>query len=239
MGGIDFSDLEDSREWSGDTLVTDTEIDTSVERTTRETTGGHVASRTGEHVEKCPKCVNGTFCSYTGRPVGPCFKCKGTGKLTFKTSRETRDANRERAARKKTAAADAKLADAKRWLEENPERAAFLDQSWEFPVSLKTALYKWGSLTDNQLAAVDKCIVKQAVKAEARKSEQSDINLTDILSGLYAVPDGDTRLKVRINVVTRGKWKGWVFVDDGAEYGQCQKYGAQRPGEQYTGKIQD
>lgn len=68
------------------------------------------------------------------------------------------------------------------------------------------------------------------------------LDLSALPSGYYAVPDGDTRLKVRIsNLVLDGarnpKWNGYVFVNDGAEYGRGERYGVQAPGERYSGKI--
>lgn len=65
------------------------------------------------------------------------------------------------------------------------------------------------------------------------------IDLRGLHSGKYAVPDGETRLKVQIDVVTTGKWAGWVFVKDAAVYGAGKKYGMQRPGQTYKGEIED
>lgn len=65
------------------------------------------------------------------------------------------------------------------------------------------------------------------------------IDLSKLPSGRYAVPGGDSRLKVKIDNVDKGKWAGWVFVKDAAAYGQGQRYGSQKPGATYTGKIQD
>lgn len=76
----------------------------------------------------------------------------------------------------------------------------------------------------------------QTVKAVA---PVTGLDLSAVPSGRYAVPGGDTRLKVLIQGVAGGKWDGWVFVKDAAEYGQGQRYGAQRPGETYRGKIED
>lgn len=65
-------------------------------------------------------------------------------------------------------------------------------------------------------------------------------DLTDLPSGYYAVPDGDTRLKVRISHGKAGsKWEGYTFVTDGAAYGQQTRYGMQRPGQAYKGQIED
>lgn len=65
------------------------------------------------------------------------------------------------------------------------------------------------------------------------------MDLTTMVSGRYAVPGGDTRLKVQIDVVTEGRWAGWVFVRDAAEYGNARRYGKQAPGATYVGDITD
>lgn len=83
---------------------------------------------------------------------------------------------------------------------------------------------------------------RQAKEAEldskAAESTDKPLDLSDLPSGMYAVPNGDTRLKVKIDVITKGKWNGWVFVHDGAEYGTRRKYGNQRPGGTYRGDIE-
>lgn len=76
-------------------------------------------------------------------------------------------------------------------------------------------------------------------KPEPAKA-QDGLDLTDVPSGYYAVPDGDTRLKVRISHGKEGsKWDGFTFVTDGAAYGQQQRYGMQRPGQNYKGQIEE
>lgn len=74
--------------------------------------------------------------------------------------------------------------------------------------------------------------------------EPNGLDLSSIPSGYYADPlhnegEATSRLKVRINKVDKGNWSGWIFVNDGAHYGQGQKYGAQRPGQTYKGKCAD
>ena len=64
------------------------------------------------------------------------------------------------------------------------------------------------------------------------------LDLRSIPSGRYAVPGGTSRLKVEIDVVEKGKWAGWVFVKDAAVYGEGQRYGRQKPGQTYEGKIE-
>lgn len=66
----------------------------------------------------------------------------------------------------------------------------------------------------------------------------SGLDLTELPSGYYAVPGGDTRLKLRISRGKDGsKWGGYIFVTDGAEYGQQKRYGMQRPGQSYSGQV--
>ena len=75
------------------------------------------------------------------------------------------------------------------------------------------------------------------LRREAR--DANAVDLTNVPAGTYAVPGGDTRLKVRIDKPKSGKWAGFVFVKDGAEYGEQKRYGMQKPGNIYRGDIQD
>jgi hypothetical protein len=75
------------------------------------------------------------------------------------------------------------------------------------------------------------------LRREAR--DANAVDLSNVPAGIYAVPGGDTRLKVRIDKPTSGKWAGFVFVKDGAEYGEQKRYGMQKPGNIYRGDIQD
>lgn len=53
-------------------------------------------------------------------------------------------------------------------------------------------------------------------------------------------PDSQpSRLKLRIDQPNTGKWAGWVFVKDDAEYGYGQRYGKQAPGRSYIGDVED
>jgi hypothetical protein len=65
------------------------------------------------------------------------------------------------------------------------------------------------------------------------------LDLTDLPAGRYAVPGADTRLKVMVQKPDKGKWAGWVFVKDAAEYGEGRRYGSQRPGQSYKGDIRN
>lgn len=79
-----------------------------------------------------------------------------------------------------------------------------------------------------------------APEAKIEMRQPGALDLSSLPDGRYGVPgDDDSRLKVRIQKPTDGKWNGWIFVSDAAEYGQGQRYGSQRPGSMYSGKIAD
>ena len=127
------------------------------------------------YIERCPNCRGtGRFVSYSGRTVGNCFKCKGTGKLSFKTSSQQREASRNAAARAK-ARKDAEIREnVVLWEETNPEDAAWMRakaQSFEFAASMVEALTKYGSLTERQHATITRLRLADAERAAARKAE--------------------------------------------------------------------
>lgn len=117
-------------------------------------------------------------------------------------------------------------------------------QTWsDFAQSLVESFHTFRSLTPRQRAAAEsmrtKCEARNLSpgqrKREERHAQETELDLSGLVSGRYAVPGGDTRLKLKIDVVDKGKWAGWVFVKDAAEYGEGRKYGAQRPGQSYRG----
>ena len=194
--------------------------------------------------EKCTArgCRNGTFVSWAGNPIGPCFKCKGTGIRKFKTSPETREKQREYAKKRKAAKEQAKLDKAAAYKEQHAELFKYLDSvsGWNgFAANLLAGVEKYGALTEKQFAAADRMYQKHLAKQAEKASEPtSGLDLTDIPKGMYAVPSGDTRLKVAIRKPGKNsRWHGHIFVDDGAVYGARQNYGRQAPGKEYEGKI--
>jgi len=149
------------------------------------------------------------------------------------------------AVRKCIARDDDAKAGFEKWAESNKDVADWLiteaDDGNEFAGSLLAAVKRYGSLTERQEAAVRRNLEKT-----------KDVVATDIdLSGLhlhhtgngarrsyFAVPDGDTRLKVCIRRPGKdSRYYGWTFVDDGAAYGSRQTYGKQAPDGLYKGKI--
>ena len=149
----------------------------------------------------------------------------------------------------KAALAEAAAAD----LEEKQHLAAWLNQQeWSaFAKSLAQQFYAKGAEADSLSAKQwdaarsmkAKCDARTAERTAAKAAEEAKpatgLDLTAIPAGYYAVPDGTTRLKVRINHVQKGNWAGHTFVDDGAEYGSRRNYGRQAPGGTYKGDIAD
>lgn len=84
----------------------------------------------------------------------------------------------------------------------------------------------------------DSALAKIAMEKEL--FAEQPIDLSKLPSGTYAVPNGETRLKVRVKRPGQhSNWHGFIFVDDGAAYGQGQRYGKQAPGRMYEGKIKE
>lgn len=88
--------------------------------------------------------------------------------------------------------------------------------------------------------AVPEASQDEVDEAAIASVKPSGLDLSALPAGRYAVPGGDTRLKVRIDKPVRGNWAGYIFVRDAAEYGQGRRYGRQGPGPEarYSGEIQ-
>ena len=188
---------------------------------------------------------SGKFVSWSGRVVGDCFKCRGEGYT--KTDPAVLALRREKQANKKRDEAARQHANGQAFLDSRADVAAWFEANahTEFAQSLKHALFRYGALTPNQLAAVERSIVRDRERAEAREranaaaaADPNALDLTKLPSGMYAVPEGETRLKLRVSRPKQGsKWHGFIFVDDGAAYGSRRKYGSQKPGGRYVGQV--
>ncbi len=94
---------------------------------------------------------------------------------------------------------------------------------------------RYGKLTEGQFNTV-----LHNLSRESDDSKGSELDLSPLLKGFYSVPDGDTRLKVAIRRPgKKSKWHGYIFVDDGAAYGNRRTYGRQAPDSLYRGDIRD
>jgi len=144
-----------------------------------------------EFVETCPKCRgSGSFISYGGRNLGPCFACKGKGKNVYATSPEERAKSRDRAAVKRVEKAHQIVEDTRSWYATYPAEIAWLQQaakrnsaragSFTFPADLLDKLNQYGSLTDAQLASVRKLMARDTERQVARAATAPAIDATKI-----------------------------------------------------------
>lgn len=196
---------------------------------------------------KCYSCGgSGKFYSkFSGRMIGECFSCHGTGTVTARAAktRATRKANEVTRARE---AADQRA----HFLDANQDVVSWI-RDWDgrndFATSLSNQLAERGSLSNRQLEAVRNNISKAAQRAQERadaaakaEPQGNGLDISAIPEGRYAVPDGDTRLKIMIKrPKPPSQWAGFIFVSDAAVYGQQTKYGRQAPGKTYSGKVQE
>jgi len=121
--------------------------------------------------ENCVKCAGrGQFISWSGRSLGKCFACDGVGHKTFKTDAATRAGNRAKVAQRKIN----NEAKNEAWVKEaHPAQHAWLvakAPTFAFAQSLLDAARKYGELTDGQVAAIDKCIARDAERQAAAQA---------------------------------------------------------------------
>ena len=128
------------------------------------------ASAKPEYVEDCTACRGtGRFHSYSGRYIGPCFKCDGKGKKTFKQPASVRAATRTKLAEKKERKAQEAL---EKFGAEHPAEMGWIfarREKFSFATQMYEEIQKYGDLTLNQLAAVQRCIEGDAKRADERK----------------------------------------------------------------------
>jgi hypothetical protein len=134
--------------------------------------------------EPCGKCHGtGEFVGYSGRRFGPCFACKGRGKHEFKTSPEVRSKRNAQAAAKRMLKAVEKAQELEAWKAEHADEVAWLEATaarqqrasnpWGFPGDLLAKLHQYGSLTEGQLAAVRKFMLRDAERAAEREAAKA------------------------------------------------------------------
>lgn len=128
------------------------------------------------------------------------------------------------------------------WIEDNLTTSNFAS-------SLGSQYARGGNLTERQIAAVRNILEREKQRATAAVAAASylagatsvqltGLDLSSVPDGRYAVPDGDTRLKVQLRrPKPPSRWVGYTFVSDGAHYGMRKNYGRQAPGRLYEGEI--
>lgn len=130
---------------------------------------GFVPATERAFTEPCRKCAG----SGRWRPGYPCFACKGTGKVTFKTAPETRAA-------KRTSTASSKLAKIEAFKIEHADVWAWMDGS-TFPpaVEMREKLHKYGSLFDSSIAFAQRMIAKRDAAKQAAADRVTNAPATD------------------------------------------------------------
>lgn len=129
-------------------------------------------------VESCPKCRGtGSFISYSGRVLGPCFACKGKGKKTFQNAAPVRAANREKVQARKERAAKTNW---EMFVERFPAEAEVLtkgiaqtfgDGRWNtICADIKGKVEKYGDLHEGTMAMLGRAVARAAERA-AQKAQ--------------------------------------------------------------------
>ena len=151
--------------------------------------------------EVCPQCRGRkVFTSWSGRIVGPCYACKGKGSKTFKTSKESRAQGRAKAQERKVTTQESNVAG---FAQAQPEAWAWIvaNPGFEFAVSMRGAVERFGSLTEGQLGAVLRCMERnKAREAEkvARVQAAPEVTTTALEDAFGKAREaGLRRIKVR------------------------------------------
>ena len=199
--------------------------------------------QTPDYTEGCKACGGtGKFHSYTGRLVGECFKCKGKGSKTFKSAPEDREVARRRASAKRVEKGQAIETEARAWIEAHKAEAEWLAQAgkrnierggtFTFPQDLLDKLWKYGSLSENQLAAVHKLMARDAERnaqfakaREERTANAPSVNVSRIEEAFAKATANKVRFpKLRLDTFVfspagaNSKNPGAVYVKEGDEY---------------------
>jgi hypothetical protein len=262
---IDFSDLEDKEFWGREMQRKERAEDEAVAKfkmdRDAELAREHYGNDRSQSVTRRFKCLgcggSGKITVYRrglgwGQPgeVKPCWKgCGGSG--WTKTDPNTLILQRQKRQERKVAEQIAAKNNGKAFLEANPDinewfaRELSMPQPWDLAVSFNDQLMQKGFLSEKQVGVIRNSIARNAAKDAERQAKWAadkpvtGLDLDSVPDGMYAVPGGDTRLKVRIaRGKPQGRWAGVIFVDDGAAYGQRQNYGRQLVGKPYQGSIE-
>jgi len=183
-----------------------------------------------DYTEPCKKCRgSGRFVGWSGRSFGQCFACKGAGKFTFKTSQESRAQAKTTRTNKKIDTVSANIDGFK---SAQPAIYAWIETSmgsFPFALAMFEAVGKYGSLTEKQLAACQKCIdarTKSQADQVAREAAAPVISITAIEKAFDAARAAGKTHKLHLDLDTfdfkpakaTGKNPGAIYVCEAGEY---------------------
>lgn len=207
MNEINFDDLEDKAEWEN--------AEVAPVAATVEIPG---------FVENCPKCRG------TGqwRPGYRCFKCKGKGKLTFKTSPELRSKGRKSAAKSQARKADEKAQEFLEWLDTVTDVRDWIIPKCAAGNSWAQSMYqgglKYSALTDNMVAAIRKAIADDEDRMEQAKTGIQLVTapITDAFNAAVKSGLKKPTLTIGILQISRapdtGKNPGMLYIKSNGQY---------------------
>lgn len=191
------------------------------------------------YTERCPNCSGtGRYRSY-----GACFKCKGTGKLSFKTSAVQRNTARVARENKADQARIDMQAKRQAWIDANPDDFAWMNakqETFEFARSMYDAFIKWGALTEKQHATVTRLRIADADRlaafkaADAARLASAPAVNVDRISEAFAHAQGKGIKKPRM---TLDGFKISLAPLTGRNAGAL--YVVRKADDQYLGKIMD
>jgi hypothetical protein len=195
------------------------------------------AAPTAVYTARCTRC-NGTgkFRSMYGNMLGNCFACKGTGTKSFKTAPEVRAKARDQAAARKVRSAEENL---EAFAQAEPALHAWMvGTDFDFARAMLDAVRQYGSLTDGQRAAVERCIeraaARDAAKVAAKVAAQARVQAVDA-GALFAAFLRAAGNGLKHPKLTFGEFKVARASATGRNPGALYV----TAGEQYLGKIQD
>jgi hypothetical protein len=205
------------------TTVSFDDLDSFDEEPTRPSKPGGI-----EWSNPCAKCQGtGRFVSYSGRDCGECFTCKGSGKVSFKTSPQQREKSRTQRVSSKE---NRRVENGKAFELAHPDEWAWLIKSaktgFNFAISLLEAVFKFGDLTPNQLIAVQNGIARDAERNATRAATKDASKAIDVarIKQLFdnatknRLPDSRKPPKLRFEKLTLslappgGKNPGAIYV---------------------------
>lgn len=188
------------------------------------------------HDEICKKCGGSGFYRAPSSYGRQCFACNGKGVKRFKTSAEQRAKARESARARKQATLASNL---EKFEQAHPDIAAWWkDSQFEFAISLRMSVIKYGDLTERQIGAARSCIAKLAASKAEKKAAKANAPVVDISSIKTSLERAKSNGIKRPKILLAGADTQLVFSlaadnsrNPGAVYVKTKEYGA------YIGKI--
>lgn len=195
------------------------------------------------HTEDCPNCRGSGRFRFRNGDSGSCYKCNGTGKLVFKTTRTERNNARV----KREATADQKRIDLQAareaWIAANSDDFAWMkakEDKFDFARSMYDALMQYGTLTERQHATVTRLRLADAERlaafraADAARLANAPAVNVDRISEAFAHAQGKGIKKPRM--ILDG-FKISLAPATGRNAGAL--YVVRKADDQYLGKIMD